>query len=302
MVMKNAKTVNYWQVDNRKPSIKEEKGLVILPSGVGFEKYEWVRKYFDEKPEGGYFVWIRKSIKATAKVCLTIENIGVKQNLENLIVVEEGVKAKLNGSCFVCKKNLKSEHVGKTQVVLGVRSKLIIEHYHRWGGEDRVKMFTKVNVGQGAECEIKYKCLEPAKIFEKTNQVRVEDGGKVRIETKLVAENSDANLIESVDLMGDNSEAVVRLRLVGKKGGRIKARSTMTGKNKSSGHVDCMGLVVDKKAEIEVVPSLKITDDLTSLTHEAAVGRISKKKLEYLRSKGLDENEAIDLIIGGFLE
>jgi Fe-S cluster assembly scaffold protein SufB len=37
------------------------------------------------------------------------------------------------------------------------------------------------------------------------------------------------------------------------------------------------------------------------ITHEASIGKISEEQLNYLRSRGLNEKEAIDLIISGFL-
>jgi hypothetical protein len=38
------------------------------------------------------------------------------------------------------------------------------------------------------------------------------------------------------------------------------------------------------------------------ITHEASIGRVSEEELNYLRSRGLTEKEAIDLIVRGFLK
>ena len=40
----------------------------------------------------------------------------------------------------------------------------------------------------------------------------------------------------------------------------------------------------------------------SELSHEAAVGKIAKEKLEYLMSRGLSEGEAISMVVRGFLE
>jgi Fe-S cluster assembly scaffold protein SufB len=37
------------------------------------------------------------------------------------------------------------------------------------------------------------------------------------------------------------------------------------------------------------------------LTHEAAIGKISEEELNYLRSRGLSKDEAVNLIVTGFL-
>jgi len=40
---------------------------------------------------------------------------------------------------------------------------------------------------------------------------------------------------------------------------------------------------------------------MAQITHEASIGRISEEELIYLRTRGLNEKEAIGLIVNGFL-
>jgi Fe-S cluster assembly scaffold protein SufB len=44
-----------------------------------------------------------------------------------------------------------------------------------------------------------------------------------------------------------------------------------------------------------------VRDDQARVTHEAAIGSVSKKELETLMARGLDEEEAVDIIIRGML-
>jgi len=37
------------------------------------------------------------------------------------------------------------------------------------------------------------------------------------------------------------------------------------------------------------------------MSHEAAVGKIDQREIEYLMSRGLDEDEAVSTIVRGFL-
>jgi hypothetical protein len=53
---------------------------------------------------------------------------------------------------------------------------------------------------------------------------------------------------------------------------------------------------------MRLVPELVNENKDALLTHEASIGRISEEELNYLRARGLSENEAIDLIVAGFLE
>lgn len=68
-----------------------------------------------------------------------------------------------------------------------------------------------------------------------------------------------------------------------------------------TGHVDCMGLLLSENSSVQAIPELINRNKDASLTHEASVGKISEETLNYLRSRGLTENEAINLIVTGFL-
>ncbi len=62
-----------------------------------------------------------------------------------------------------------------------------------------------------------------------------------------------------------------------------------------------MGLLLDGNSSIDAVPELLNKNKDATLTHEASIGRISEEELSYLRSRGLTEDEAIGLIVTGFL-
>jgi Fe-S cluster assembly scaffold protein SufB len=44
-----------------------------------------------------------------------------------------------------------------------------------------------------------------------------------------------------------------------------------------------------------------VRDDQAQVTHEAAIGTVNRKELESLLARGLDEDEAVDLIIRGMI-
>jgi len=66
------------------------------------------------------------------------------------------------------------------------------------------------------------------------------------------------------------------------------------------GHVDCKEIVKDEAIAI-ANPVVDVRDAKAHVTHEAAVGSVDKKQLETLMSRGLDEDEASELIIQGLL-
>jgi len=66
------------------------------------------------------------------------------------------------------------------------------------------------------------------------------------------------------------------------------------------GHMSCTEIVRDR-AEARNTPLVIVRDDQAQVTHEAAIGTVNRKELESLLARGLDEDEAVDLIIRGML-
>jgi len=66
-------------------------------------------------------------------------------------------------------------------------------------------------------------------------------------------------------------------------------------------HVACDSLVLDGDSKAYTIPHDQVFDDTAVVTHEAYTGRISEDKINYLRTRGLTEEEAKSLIVLGFI-
>ena len=51
----------------------------------------------------------------------------------------------------------------------------------------------------------------------------------------------------------------------------------------------------------DAIPELESTVADVEMTHEAAVGKIARDQIEYLMSRGLSEDDAVSMIVRGFL-
>jgi hypothetical protein len=86
-------------------------------------------------------------------------------------------------------------------------------------------------------------------------------------------------------------------------GGTVIARGEIIGNAvQSKGHLECHGLVLNSKGTQRAIPILEANVDDIELTHEAAVGRIAREQVEYLMARGLSEEEAVGMIVRGFLD
>ena len=75
-----------------------------------------------------------------------------------------------------------------------------------------------------------------------------------------------------------------------------------SGARGAQSHIQCDALMPDNISQANTVPYIKIFEENVTVGHEARVGRISDEQIFYLRSRGLSEEQAINLIVQGFVE
>ena len=67
-------------------------------------------------------------------------------------------------------------------------------------------------------------------------------------------------------------------------------------------HVKCDTILIDELSKSDTIPKNIVENTTSNLNHEATVSKISKDKLFYLMSRGLNEDKARELIIMGFID
>jgi len=61
-------------------------------------------------------------------------------------------------------------------------------------------------------------------------------------------------------------------------------------------------LILDEKSKTNTYPTIKIKENKSDVGHEATVGRISDDHVFYLMSRGLSKEQAMQMIVNGFME
>jgi Fe-S cluster assembly scaffold protein SufB len=306
MVMRNAKNVskkfNFWQIDHKVLQILKGKGIEILSSPEAWEKFGFVRKIFEKKPKEGYFVWVKKEVGFPLTTCITIASPKVSQDLRNLLVIEKGIKAKANVLCNAAKNNLCGVHNAKGKILLKSGVFLEYNHIHKWGQRDFVNPDYEFILEKGAKLIYNYQNLFPPENLNLRTILHLKENSSANINFIVNGINSKIKIEDGLFLEGKNSQGIVKIRAAGKKNSRILVKSMILANSPSKGHLDCQGLLVDKKSKISLIPALVCQNKEAQITHEASIGKISEEQLTYLRMRGLSEKEAIDLICSGFLK
>jgi len=299
--MRDVGDVNYWYVDHEVRKVKKEKGVEILQSREAYEKYAWVRKYFERKPREGYFFWIKKSTKIPLVSCISISSKRLRQDLQNLVVIEKGVRVSLRGTCNALASNLCSRHIARGTLVLRENASLDYAHLHSWGNRDRVSSHYEFILERDAKLRYVYNLINPPRRIEMSAKVKCSHRSSVDAKFVISSDNSNVKLQDEIELLGKNSSGIVSIRAVARNKSRIVALSSIRAREEGRGHLDCRGLLLDDSASIELIPKLIDENEKAILTHEASIGRISEEELNYLRARGISKKKAIELIVSGFL-
>jgi len=177
-------------------------------------------------------------------------------------------------------------------------------HYHGDSGGIEVIPKAKIRVGKGGMWE---------STFALTQGLvgKLDYDFEVFCQEKSVAElvvkaygrkDDDIRVWEKIHLDGAGARGLARARLVLTDRAKAEVKGETYGNAPHArGHVDCIELVNGKEAVARAIPIVSVTDETAKVTHEAAIGSIDRKQVETLMARGLDENEAVDVIVRGIL-
>jgi Fe-S cluster assembly protein SufB len=92
---------------------------------------------------------------------------------------------------------------------------------------------------------------------------------------------------------------------VARAGGRTSYRGLVQvqeGAVGSKASVKCDALLVDTISRSDTYPYVDVREDDSSIGHEASVSKVGEDQLFYLMSRGMSENEAMAMVVRGFVE
>ncbi|HEU5003397.1 MAG TPA: Fe-S cluster assembly protein SufB [Actinomycetota bacterium] len=102
-----------------------------------------------------------------------------------------------------------------------------------------------------------------------------------------------------------NTQSSIISKSISKDGGRAGYRGLVRvedGATKAKSNVRCDALILDEASRSDTYPYIEIEEETASIGHEATVSRVGEEQLFYLQSRGIDEAEAMSLIVRGFIE
>jgi len=107
-----------------------------------------------------------------------------------------------------------------------------------------------------------------------------------------------------VHVAPDTSSTIVS-KSISKGGGRTSYRGLVRvepGARRVKASVVCDALLLDEDSRSDTYPYMDIQEEDCSIGHEATVSKVADTQLFYLMSRGLTEEEAMAMVVRGFIE
>jgi Fe-S cluster assembly scaffold protein SufB len=299
----------------------KDKNVELMSTQKALEKYEWLKDYswklvsvdtdkytaktYLENADG-YFIRVPAGKKSSLPVqtCLLLGRDKIFQTVHNIVIVEEGASLDIITGCTAKKGVEEGLHLGISEMYVKKGATLNFTMIHNWAEQIGVRPRTVIKVEEGGTYVSNYICLKPVRSVQTYPTVKLEGEGAVtRLNTIAIAHSGSELDLGSKAIFnapGTKAELISRTITIG---GRVIARGEMIGNAKGAkGHLECKGLVLSDKGSQLAIPILEANVDDVELTHEAAVGKIAKDQVEYLMARGLTEDEAVGMIVRGFLD
>lgn len=186
----------------------------------------------------------------------------------------------------------------------GAKVKYVEKHYGEGTGTGKriLNPQTIVNLGENAVCEMEMVQIKGVDSTKRDTTVSLEKGAKLTITERLMTHGSQyAESNVEINMNGEDSACQIISRSVGKDDSVQIFHPIVVGNNACRAHVQCDSIIMGS-AKISSIPEIDANHGDAQLVHEAAIGKINNDQLLKLMTFGLNEEQAEEIIVEGFLK
>ena len=301
-----------------------KQGVIFLDTDTALkEQPEIFKKYFGKMipPEdnkfsalnsavwsGGSFIYIPPGVKVDmplqAYFRINAENIG--QFERTLIIADEGAEVHYIEGCTAPVYSSESLHSAVVELVAHKDAKLRYTTIQNWSN-DVYNLVTKrayayegatvewIDGNLGSKITMKYPgiYLMGPKAYGETLSIAFAGKGQ--------HQDTGAKMVH----LAPDTTSKITSKSVSRSNGRSTYRGLLNvakGATNVKSTVRCDALLLDETSKTDTYPYMKINQEDATITHEATVGKIGDEQIFYLMTRGFSEEEALTLIVNGFME
>ena len=302
----------------------EDKNVIFCDTDTALKKYpELFKKYFNNLVKytenkytalngavwsGGTFIYVPPYTKLDRPLqsYFRINSRSMGQFERTIIIVDEGAELHYMEGCTAPTYTEDSLHAAVVEIYVKRSAKCRYTTIQNWSS-DVYNLVTKraiveedglmewIDGNIGSKVNMKYPCCILAGEKAKGNTI------SVAVASQNQFQDTGAKMIH----LAPNTVSSIISKSIAANGGIANYRGTVSISSKavnSKAIVKCDTIIIDEKSKSDTIPKNKVDNASSILEHEATVSKISKEKLFYLMSRGINEEKAKELIIMGFIE
>lgn len=257
---------------------------------------------------GGTFIYIPENVAVDKplQAYFRMNAASMGQFEHTLIIVEKGASGSYIEGCSAAKYETPSIHAGVVEVYVKEGGRFRYSSVENWSRNtynlntkraiierDGIMEWIGGNMGSGVTM------LYPCSILK--GEGAHADHLGIAFANKGQIQDTGAKVIHAAP----RTTSTVIMKSISKSGGISVYRGLLKilkGAKGAKSQVKCDALILDNQSVSDTIPDMKIAENDVSIGHEAKVGRISEEQLFYLMSRGITEDEAMAMIVNGFIE
>jgi len=245
------------------------------------------------------------TVNQSLHIPVVISKTGIKDLVYNDFYIGDNSDVLIVAGCGIHNPGEDaSQHDGIHTFHLGKNSKVKYVEKHIGTGTSGKKVLnpvTEIFMEEGSQMIMETTQLGGVSTSRRDTVAELKDDAKLVIKEKILTSNTQiADTHFNVVLGGRDSSVDVISRSVARDDSKQTFFSTVVGNNKCFGHVECDAILMDN-SKIVATPEIQANCVDANLVHEAAIGKIAGEQLIKLKTLGLSEKEAEEMIINGFL-
>ena len=302
----------------------EKQGVIFLSIEDGLRQYpDLFKEYFgtvipieDNKFaalnsavwSGGSFVYVPKDVKVElplqAYFRLNKANIG--QFERSIIIADEGAQVHYVEGCTAPQYTTDSLHSGVIEIVVKKNARVRYTTIQNWSNNVYNLVTQRSIVHEGGTMEWVDANLGSKVTMKYPSCYLIGPGARGEILSMAFAgKGQHQDTGGKVVHLAPHTSSKITSKSISKNGGRASYRGLLKvykGCGDVKSNVVCDALLLDPQSRSDTYPYIEIDEDDVSIGHEATVSKVGDEQLFYLRSRGLSEEQAITMVVSGFIE
>ncbi len=302
----------------------EKLGVIFVSIEDGLRDYpELFREYFatlapptDNKFaalnsavwSGGSFIYVPAGVKLDIPLqgYFRINAEAMGQFERTLIIVEEGASVHYIEGCTAPIYTKNSLHTGVIEIIVKKNARMRYTTVQNWSNNVYNLVTQRAVAYEGATMEwvdsnlgsritMKYPAVIMLGERAHGEVLSMAFAGKGQVQ------DAGGKVIHAAP----NTSSKIVSKSISKDGGRSSYRGLLKvtpGAHGAKSQVVCDALLLDSDSRSDTYPYIEIAEDDVEVGHEASVSKINEEQLFYLMSRGISEEEATGMIVGGFIE